>query len=573
MTWKPTTSAKPAPWAPRSLGDIYADAVKQHSAGAGPKPLERYRTDPTGFFVDILGIGRETIAWSANPEYATHEWDGTKDPLLTAFQSIANGEWIAVASGTGTGKTFGAAGLILWHLACWRDSVTVTVATKEDQMAKGVWREIARLWPAFQRAFPQAELTHLRIRMEPARGDAWAAWAVTSKVGANETSATGVQGLHAERLLILVDETPGVPQAIMTALVNTATDEKNIIAAWGNPDHQADPLAMFGRYAGVKRIRISALDHPNVVTGRTLIPGAASRKSVQQRADEYGVDSPMYGSRVRGIAPEQAEDALIKRAWVMAAVAKYEAFHERAQRSRWPIAYGVDPSNSDSGDLAAVARFEGPLCTGVEASRCPDANVLGTTVWMQAKGEGVSPEHIGVDSIGVGAGTANEINRLAPQFCRGLNSGSAPIMRVSLGDDGEGWFADANQFLNLRAQMYWQAREDLRTGRVAMPNDAELIEELVAPTYAVKAGKVVIEPKDDIRARLGRSPNKSDAFVYGNWVRPRSLPPSQTPLPRDRDLGMIKKDGKMRPATPSDRFWREHVDAVKPPENTWWRGW
>ncbi len=32
----------------------------------------------------------------------------------------------------------------------------------------------------------------------------------------------------------------------------------------------------------------------------------------------------------------------------------------------------------------------------------------------------------------------------------------------------------------------------------------------------------MVEPKDDIVKRMGHSPNKADAAVIGNWVRPRA---------------------------------------------------
>lgn len=572
-------SPKPAPWAPVSLADAWEEALAETAPGHlralqalhQPLPLTQYQHDPEGFLVDVLGIDRATIVWSLNAGYASHTWDGTQDPMTTAMRCIAEGQWCAVSSGTGTGKTFLMAALLLWYIACWTDAIAVTVATKEDQMAKGVWREIARHWPAFSSRFPQAELTHLRIRMDPARGDAWGAWGVTSKVTAGASSASGVQGLHAPRLLILVDEAPGVEPAVMTALINTATDEANVIAVFGNPDHQADPLATFSRMKRVAAIRVSGLDHPNVVTGTAIVPGAVSRGSIQMRADEYGVDSPLYGSRVRGIAPAEAENALVKRAWVQAAFDRYEAWSAQAAVAKWPVAYGVDPSNSDAGDLAAVARFEGPLCTGVEASRCPDANVLGTRVWLHAKSEGVPPDHIGVDSVGVGAGTANEINRLAPSHCARLNGGAAPIARVAKGAENSGWQSDANQFLNLRAQMYWQAREDLRQGRVGVKPDAELMEELVAPTYEVRAGKVVIEPKDDIRARLGHSPNKADAFVYANWVRPRTIPlPVETRDGDEQHLGWKKAGGKLRAKTGQDVLKERHPNLGRKTDGKYW---
>lgn len=566
---------RPAPWASLSLAGAWDEAVADTAASTPHVALTRYQRDPVGFLVDVLGVERATLEWSSLPEYARHAWDGSRDPIKAALEAIAAGQWIAVQSGTATGKTFAEAAAILWHCGSFPDSVAVTVATKEAQMVKGVWREVGRLWPRFAQRFPRAELTTLRIRMDPQRGDAWGAWAITAKVTADEQSNTSVQGLHAERLLILCDEMPGIPESIVTALVNTATDAGNVIAGFGNPDNESDPLAKFGRRSGVVSLRVSALDHPNIVTGRTIVPGAVSRGSIQKRADDYGVESPMYGSRVRGIAPKQAADALVHRAWVDAAIVRgVQWAADPKALDGYPKAYGVDPSNSDAGDEAAVARFLGPLCTSVRSKRCPDANALGLEVFLLAQGDEVDPRYIGVDSIGVGAGTVNESRRLyhgGNQFTA-LNSGAAPSFRATKGADGQGWTGDSNQFLNLRAQMYWQAREDLRKGLVGLPDDPELAEELIMPTYEVRAGKVVIEPKSDVRSRLGRSPNKADAFVYGNWVRPRTKPIPVASASRERDLGLIRREGKLRSDSPVDRM-RRQVQQGHAPADQGWKGW
>lgn len=564
-----------SPWSNESLSSAWRDAVAttdpSKKAEGLPKPLGQYRDDPVGFLVNVLDVTPESLRWdTAGPEYVGHVWDGTPNPLVAALESIARYEWVGVSSGTGTGKTFGMAGALLWWIGTRYEGICVTVATKEDQMVKGVWREVGRLFPAFQRRFPDAELTHLRVRMHPKLADAWAAWGITAKPSATGESNTSVQGLHAAELLILVDEMPGVDPSIITALEQTATDPGNVIAGFGNPDHDTDPLAKFGRQNGVTPIRISGLDHPNVVTGATLVPGAVSRKSVNKRRADHGEDSRMFRSRVRGIAPEQAADALVHRAWVEAAIAQGKAWAVDKSREKHPWAVGADPSNSDAGDEAAVAWFQGAWCREITSAACPDANVFGKTVWLAAQTRGIDGQNVGVDAIGVGAGSVNEIRRLGGMPVA-LNSGGKPSARVTKGADGKGIAYDANQFLNLRAQMYWQAREDLQYGRLGLPDDPQLVEELVTPTYEVRGGKVVIEPKDDVKRRLGRSPNKADAFVYGNWVRPRTVP--DKPLPEDaehRHLG-LKKDpytGRVEPT--------RLADVLRPPPpdpERFWRNW
>ena len=62
-------------------------------------------------------------------------------------------------------------------------------------------------------------------------------------------------------------------------------------------------------------------------------------------------------------------------------------------------------------------------------------------------------------------------------------------------------------------------REDLRLGRATLPKDIELIEDLCAPTFEVRLGKIAVEGKNEIRKRLQRSTNKGDSAVYWNWQR------------------------------------------------------
>lgn len=73
-------------------------------------------------------------------------------------------------------------------------------------------------------------------------------------------------------------------------------------------------------------------------------------------------------------------------------------------------------------------------------------------------------------------------------------------------------------FANKRAEAWWKFREELDPDQqggsvIALPNDPELRADLAAPTYEVGARGIIIESKDDLRKRLGRSPGKGDSAV------------------------------------------------------------
>src|SRR5690349_10415278 len=115
-------------------------------------------------------------------------------------------------------------------------------------------------------------------------------------------SATAAQGMHAEHMLLIYEEAPGINPAIIEAGANTCTAPHNMRLAMGNPDSQDDALHQFCEQRNVTHVVISALDHPNLVTGdASVVPGAVSAKSIADRAAKYGEGSIMYDSRVRGI--------------------------------------------------------------------------------------------------------------------------------------------------------------------------------------------------------------------------------------------------------------------------------
>ena len=69
---------------------------------------------------------------------------------------------------------------------------------------------------------------------------------------------------------------------------------------------------------------------------------------------------------------------------------------------------------------------------------------------------------------------------------------------------------------NTRAWAYWSLREKLdpTSGvELELPDDPEVTADLSAARYKVVNGKITIEAKDDIRKRIGRSPDCGDAVV------------------------------------------------------------
>lgn len=80
------------------------------------------------------------------------------------------------------------------------------------------------------------------------------------------------------------------------------------------------------------------------------------------------------------------------------------------------------------------------------------------------------------------------------------------------------------KFSNKRAEVWWKFREALEPNLgepVALPPDPELLADLTAPTWSLSKAGIQVEPKEKIKARLGRSPDKGDAVVNA-WAHGES---------------------------------------------------
>jgi hypothetical protein len=111
-----------------------------------------------------------------------------------------------------------------------------------------------------------------------------------------------------------------------------------------------------------------------------------------------------------------------------------------------------------------------------------------------------------VDVIGVGAS--------AYDSARGMKLAVMPI-NFGAGCDRKDQSGTLS-FANMRAYAYWRMREVLDPNAaepVALPPHPEVLGDLASPRFSVKVSGIQIEAKDDIKKRIGRSPDVGDAIV------------------------------------------------------------
>lgn len=166
---------------------------------------------------------------------------------------------------------------------------------------------------------------------------------------------------------------------------------------------------------------------------------------------------------------------------------------------------GVDPSRG-GGDEFAMAKlygtyFEIMTHPGVAT---PDG-IVGAKYVTDYLGNETAP--IFVDVIGIGSSVYDHLKVLQNIQITPVNVGTGATMLDKTQRYG---------FANLRSQIAWKFREALDPSsgeNIALPPDTELRNDLRSAKFSVVGGKIKVESKDDIKARIARSPDKGDAVL------------------------------------------------------------
>ena len=122
------------------------------------------------------------------------------------------------------------------------------------------------------------------------------------------------------------------------------------------------------------------------------------------------------------------------------------------------------------------------------------------------------PDTINVDVIGVGWGLTGQLKQLVRQARPGEDLYQVTVTGVNVGSGS----TDKGRFPKLRDEIWWVVgREGAAQGAMDLTDlDETTVSQLIAPRYTIDAlGRVKIEPKNETKKRIGRSPDDADALL------------------------------------------------------------
>ncbi|KKN89631.1 hypothetical protein LCGC14_0234770 [marine sediment metagenome] len=182
-------------------------------------------------------------------------------------------------------------------------------------------------------------------------------------------------------------------------------------------------------------------------------------------------------------------EAVLPADWLIAAA-------KRETEPGLPVEFGVDVGAG--GDLSVITMREGMRGTVVGTSGSKDTMDL--VALIQHLADKYAPSLIKIDAIGLGKPIADHLAAM------GL-----PIEYIIGGAK-----SNDDRFFNYRTEIYFELRELLEVGKISLPNDSKIINELGVIKFhrSTTERTVQIEKKDKITERLGHSPDYADSFAY-----------------------------------------------------------
>ena len=520
--------------------------LEQRVDGRNRPQLSEYRDDPLGYVREVLRI-------KLSPQQQVIASAILKPPYR-----------VKVPSGHNVGKTFLAAAIVNWWYDTRNPSACITTAPTERDVVDLLWTEIR-----LQRQRVQLPSDFVGPRAPEMRtSEEHYAKGYTARKGES------FQGRHRENMLFVFDEDEGVDAAYWRAAETMFKSEPG--NAWlciGNPT-TTDSTSALEELALTKEgqpkwkiINLSSLEHPNIEAGLAKrpppIPAAVSLAQVEQWLQDWCSPIPKDSQQ-----PGDIEWPPGSQQWLRPGpIAEARVLGRRptgGSHGVWsPLLWSL-AENSIAVSLQTefpeigcdVARF-GDDWTVIHARWGP------CSIWHE--------RHNGWNTAQTASRLKELAQGLAVRLTRARDSAHAPIkpnqIRVKIDDDGVGGgvvdqggpeycfipisaaatSTRPDDFPNKRSELWFALAEKARAGRLCLTDllksDRDRLRlQALTPTWKLDtAGRRVVEKKENIKKRLGFSPDDMDAmnlayFEAADWLAP--IPIEIGPRPKEEDVIM-----------------------------------
>ena len=444
--------------------------------------------------------------------------------------SVQYNKMTAVASGTARGKDFVAACacLCFLYLTPKFNNKGELVENTKVAMTAPTGRQVKNIMvPEIRRLLRQAKILPGRQVAGDIRTD-YEEWFLTGfKAGDDATEAWS--GFHASNTMFVVTEATGISEVTFNAIEGNLQGNSRLLIVF-NPNVTTGYAASAMKSERFHKFRLDSLNAENVTAKNVLIHGQVDYEWVKDKVhtwcapideDEFndgegdfvwenGLYRPndLFRVKVRGMFPKVSEDVLIPYEWIEIANRNWERHVAETPIFEYSERIGVD--------VAGMGRDSSVICTRknffVEKFRTHQS--AGKADHMHVVGM-ISPKLKNkktlafIDTIGEGAGV----------WSRLLELGYDNAISCKYSESAKGLHDINNvyEFANMRAYLFWAVRDWLdpkNKNNPCLPPDDELMQEATEIKWKFQSdGRIIIEPKEDIKERIKRSTDKFDSLA------------------------------------------------------------
>ena len=440
----------------------------------------------------------DTPAWLDSPlEYVRQRLGIEPDKWQTrALQEVGKPgkRRVCLHACAGPGKTAVLAWVIDWFMLTQLDHDEVPngicLSETEKNLKTNLWKEIAK-WSAKD---PLITATFTQNSERMYQKDAKLTWFMEARSYPEsadpEDVGKALSGLHGDYVIVALDEAGGMPPLILRRAEQAlASCKRGIIIVAGNPTSKNSALYEATKDPQYVNIRITADPDDPERTPRV------DKEWARAQIAEHGRSNPWVKAYILGEFPDTDFRGLLSE-----------------DEARASMARAASP-----GDMLV---FERRL--GVDVARFgDDRSVLFPRQGRQAyvpreirKADGITVARHVEGACSKWAGDA-ECPAIFVDDTGGYGSSVVDHLRMDryepLAINVSGAADDPDHFGNRRAELGWRAAQWVKSGG-CLPDIDGLAEEAAATLYYMDGSKLKLESKEQVKRRLGRSPDLWDAF-------------------------------------------------------------
>lgn len=503
-------------------------------------------------------------------------------------------QFLAFAGHSSGGKTFNPAVWAVWNFLCApTETLVILTSTSLQASRKRIWGDVQNLWNAALEYFGGdmpgdliSSTGTIRSKIDGIKDEKAGIVLIAGDPSKADESIGKLIGFKNKRVIFLCDEMPDLADNLTEAAkTNLRNNDWFQMVGIGNPNKLFDAFGKFCEpkagwpsvseadyeWVGVNAyvLRFDAANSPNVVAAdngdySNPYPGLLKWQDFKAAKADKSENSPGFYRMYRAWwCPTGSEESIY---WE-SEIATYGANLPAGTRWFWlgePVStWGLDPSFKHGGDDAIFTISK----VGQDSKTHLKVIERKETILIPVDVNDPLPKD---EQVVKGA------KRIITE--RGLNvsdgavdvSGAASFGSLLRREIGDGWIAvefggkpsdmpasstdprPASEIYDRMVAELWHVGKELvRNGQIR-GLDASTIKEMINRTYETKAGKIRVEPKEEMKKKLGFSPDKSDSFFLSLFAA------------RKRHGLISKEKSKETPNTPNmQTAWKAFTKKVQ----------